>query len=143
MDNNHFSLIDPVCSYCLRCHRYALGFDSEVRLFVIGAPLLGLGMSWNFFVMPTFFRRSLSWTSEGHVTSGFSLNIGCCVCACIMLAINTGFAVASMSLLFDQPIRVGQPVEHVVTSGSGEVLSLTRIRFACLACHLHILSHLG
>ena len=49
----------------------------------------------------------------------------------------------SMSLLFDQPIRVGQPVEHVVMSGPGEVLSLIRIRFACLACHLHISSHLG
>ena len=44
---------------------------------------------------------------------------------------------------FGQPIRVGQPVEHVIMSGSGEVLSLTRICFACLACHLHISSHLG
>ena len=45
--------------------------------------------------------------------------------------------------LLDPPIGVGQRVEPVVMSGSGVVLSLTRMYFACLAYHLHHSSHLG
>ena len=45
--------------------------------------------------------------------------------------------------LLDPPIGVGQHVEPVVMSGSGMVLSLTRMCFACLAYHLHHSSHVG
>ena len=49
MDRNHFSLVCPAEAATVWCHRNALRFDGEVRLFVRGALLLRLGATWNFF----------------------------------------------------------------------------------------------
>ena len=77
-----------------------LGFDGEVRSLVTRSLLLGPRLSWNFFMMNYFFTVFLILDIRG---TGFSLNTGCCVYACIMLAMKTVRAVASGSTAYGVP----------------------------------------
>ena len=87
---------DKVEAACLDSS-IALGFDREVRLLVRGILLLRLWLTGNFLMMDNFFStlNILNVRRAG--------NTGGCICACIILAMNTVFAVASGSTAYGVP----------------------------------------